>query len=161
MSHIRQCLIWLVHEGRRNARLRSQSAKATHASRTGDSRTGNCARASGVAGDRGNWRCPKSFSWAGVARCSSSPPAFTLSGVPAGTTRLAFNMIDLNAPSYPHGGGTIAYQGGNQIAAGTFSYKGPCPPENQRHNYRWTVRALDAGGNTLATTSAASPFPPR
>jgi phosphatidylethanolamine-binding protein (PEBP) family uncharacterized protein len=70
-------------------------------------------------------------------------------------------MVDLNVPSYPHGGGTISYQGGNQIAAGSFSYKGPCPPEHQRHNYRWTVKALDAGGKTLATTSAASPFPPR
>jgi Phosphatidylethanolamine-binding protein len=102
-----------------------------------------------------------SFSWTGVARCSSSPPAFTLSDVPPGTSRLAFNMVDLNVPSYPHGGGTISYQGGNQIAAGSFSYKGPCPPEHQRHNYRWTVKALDAGGKTLATTSAASPFPPR
>jgi len=102
-----------------------------------------------------------SFSWTGVARCSSSPPAFTLSDVPPGTSRLAFNMVDLNVPSYPHGGGTISYQGGNQIAAGSFSYKGPCPPEHQRHNYRWTVKALDAGGKTLATTSATSAFPPR
>src|SRR5258706_1472728 len=102
-----------------------------------------------------------SFSWTGVARCSSSPPAFTLSDVPPGTSRLAFNMVDLNVPSYPHGGGTRSYQGGNQIAAGRFSYKGPCSPEHQRHNYRWTVKALDAGGKTLATTSAASPFPPR
>ena len=102
-----------------------------------------------------------SFSWTGVARCSSSPPAFALSDVPPGTSRLAFNMVDLNLPSYPHGGGTISYQGGSQITAGSFSYKGPCPPERQRHNYRWTVKALDAGGKTLATASAASPFPPR
>jgi Phosphatidylethanolamine-binding protein len=101
-----------------------------------------------------------SLSWSGVARCSSSPPAFTLSDVPPSTRRLSFNMVDLNMPSYPHGGGTISYQGGNQIAAGSFSYKGPCPREHQRHNYRWTVRALNAGGKTLATTSAASPFPP-
>jgi phosphatidylethanolamine-binding protein (PEBP) family uncharacterized protein len=101
-----------------------------------------------------------SFSWTGVARCSSNPPAFTLSDVPPGTSRLAFNMIDLNLPSYPHGGGTIPYQGGSQIAAGSFFYKGPCPPEHQRHNYRWTVKALDAGGKTLATASAASSFPP-
>jgi hypothetical protein len=102
-----------------------------------------------------------SFSWTGVARCSSSPPAFTLSDVPPDTSRLAFNMVDLNLPSYPHGGGTISYQGSTQIAAGSFSYKGPCPPERQRHNYRWTVRALDAAGKTLATASAANPFPPR
>jgi phosphatidylethanolamine-binding protein (PEBP) family uncharacterized protein len=101
-----------------------------------------------------------SFSWTGVARCSSSPPAFTLSDVPPGTSRLAFNMVDLNLPSYPHGGGTISYQGSSQIAAGSFSYKGPCPPERRRHNYRWTVKALDAGGKTLATARAASSFPP-
>ena len=34
-------------------------------------------------------------------------------------------------------------------------------PERQRHNYQWIVKALDAGGKTLATASAASPFPPR
>jgi phosphatidylethanolamine-binding protein (PEBP) family uncharacterized protein len=102
-----------------------------------------------------------SFSWTGVARCSSSPPAFTLSDVPPGTRRLTFSMVDLNLPSYRHGGGTISYQGGSQIAAASFSYKGPCPPERQRHNYRWTVKALDAGGKTLATANAASPFPSR
>jgi phosphatidylethanolamine-binding protein (PEBP) family uncharacterized protein len=101
------------------------------------------------------------FSWAGVPRCSSSPPAFTLSDVPAGTSQLAFNMVDLDLPSFRHGGGTISYQGGNQVATGAFSYTGPCPPPGQRHNYRWTVRALDAGGKTLATASAAAPFPPR
>jgi phosphatidylethanolamine-binding protein (PEBP) family uncharacterized protein len=99
------------------------------------------------------------FSWDGVARCTSSPPAFALSGVPAGTSRLAFNMVDLNLPSFPHGGGTISYRG-DQIAAGSFSYQGPCPPGDQRHNYRWTVKALDSAGKTLATASTARPFPP-
>jgi hypothetical protein len=42
-----------------------------------------------------------SFSWTGVARCSSNAPTFTLSDVPPGTSRLSFNMIDLNLPSYP------------------------------------------------------------
>jgi phosphatidylethanolamine-binding protein (PEBP) family uncharacterized protein len=101
------------------------------------------------------------FSWAGVPRCTSSPPAFTLSDVPAGTSQLAFNMVDLDLPSFRHGGGTISYQGGNQVAAAAFSYTGPCPPPGQRHSYRWTVRALDAAGKTLATASAAAPFPPR
>jgi phosphatidylethanolamine-binding protein (PEBP) family uncharacterized protein len=102
-----------------------------------------------------------SFSWTGVSRCTSSPPAFTLSNVPPGTSRLAFNMVDLNLPSFPHGGGTVSYQGGDQVAAGSFSYQGPCPPQGQQHNYRWTVKALDASGKTLATTSATGRFPPR
>jgi hypothetical protein len=101
------------------------------------------------------------FSWGGVARCNSSPPAFTLAGVPPGTSRLAFNMVDLNLPSFPHGGGTVSYQGDNAVAAGSFSYQGPCPPAGQQHNYRWTVRALDSTGRTLATASATGRFPPR
>lgn len=100
------------------------------------------------------------FSWSGVAACSSRSPAFTLSGVPAGTKRLAFRMVDLNLPSYPHGGSTIDYQGG-KVAAGAVSYTGPCPPAGQQHNYSWTVQAMDAAGKTLATATAARPFPPR
>jgi phosphatidylethanolamine-binding protein (PEBP) family uncharacterized protein len=101
------------------------------------------------------------FSWAGVAGCASKPPAFRLSDVPSGTSQLAFNMVDLDLPSFPHGGGTIDYHGGDKLAAGSFTYQGPCPPKGQRHNYRWTVKALDAAGKTLATTSAAKQFPPR
>jgi phosphatidylethanolamine-binding protein (PEBP) family uncharacterized protein len=101
------------------------------------------------------------FSWTGIARCTSKPPAFSLSDVPEGTRRLAFNMVDLNLPSFPHGGGTIDYQGSDRVAAGSFAYQGPCPPKGQRHNYRWTVKALDAEGKTVATTSAEKPFPPR
>src|ERR1700730_8366908 len=54
-----------------------------------------------------------------------------------------------SSPAYP------------QIAVAPTACRGPCPPEHQRLNYRWTVKALDAGGKTLATTSATSPFPPR
>ena len=98
-----------------------------------------------------------SFSWAGVPHCSHHSPAFTLSGVPAGTARLAFRLIDLDFPPFPHGGGTIPYQGG-QVPAGSFAYIGPCPPPGQQHRYNWIVQALDAGGRTLATASAMRPF---
>lgn len=71
------------------------------------------------------------FSWEGSAPCfdPKSPP-FTVSGVPAGTKRLTFAMRDLDAPSFPHGGGTIAFTGQTQtqVSRGAFSYKGPCPP---------------------------------
>jgi phosphatidylethanolamine-binding protein (PEBP) family uncharacterized protein len=101
-----------------------------------------------------------SFSWSGITACGSSPPAFTLSGVPRGTSQLAFNMVDLNVPSYQHGGGSVAYQGNNRIGGGSFSYNGPCPPSGQ-HTYRWTVKALDASGKVLASAAASRPFPPR
>src|SRR6516165_8454977 len=77
------------------------------------------------------------FSWAGVAGCTSKPPAFTLSDVPNGTSRLAFNMDDLNLPSFPHGGAMIEYKAGDQLAVGTFPYQGPSPQKVQRQNYRW------------------------
>jgi phosphatidylethanolamine-binding protein (PEBP) family uncharacterized protein len=100
------------------------------------------------------------FSWSGMKACGASPPAFMLAEVPDGTARLAFNMVDLNVPSFRHGGGTVAYQGSGEIPAGSFSYRGPCPPSGQ-HRYQWTVRALDAGGKALATATATKPFPPR
>lgn len=101
------------------------------------------------------------FSWDGTAACfdPKSPP-FTLSGVPAGTKRLKFVMKDLDAPSYPHGGGTVAFTGQAQVSRGAFSYKGPCPPSGQ-HTYQWTVEAQDEAGKTLATAMVAKKFPPR
>jgi phosphatidylethanolamine-binding protein (PEBP) family uncharacterized protein len=100
-------------------------------------------------------------SWEGTAACfdPKSPP-FTLSGVPPGTKRLTFVMKDLDAPSFPHGGGTVAFTGQNQVTRGAFSYKGPCPPSGQ-HTYQWTVEAQDAGGKTLATATVTKKFPPR
>ncbi len=99
-----------------------------------------------------------SFSWAGIASCGSSPPAFTLSGVPSGTKQLAFNMIDLSYNNYNHGGGTIAYQG-NKVPAGSFSYTGPCPRPGP-NMYQVTVQALDGAGKVLATAVTTRPFPP-
>jgi phosphatidylethanolamine-binding protein (PEBP) family uncharacterized protein len=101
------------------------------------------------------------FSWTGYAACSSRSPAFAVSEVPTGTARLAFKMIDKQVPTYPHGGGTIAYTGGSEIPAGAFSYKGPCPPSGQQHTYEWTVQALDQNGKVLASTRAEAKFPPQ
>lgn len=99
-----------------------------------------------------------SFSWAGTVRCSGTPPAFRLSAVPAGTTRLVFKMIDRDKPDYPHGGGTVTYAGTGNIPAGSFSYTGPCPPQGAVHTYEWTVQATDDRGQILATAHAAQPF---
>ena len=100
------------------------------------------------------------FTWEGTASCfdPKSPP-FSLNGVPAGTKVLRFAMKDLDAPSFPHGGGSVPYSGQNRIERGAFAYKGPCPPEGQ-HSYQWTVEAQDGAGKTLATATATKRFPP-
>ncbi len=100
------------------------------------------------------------FTWEGTAPCfdPKSPP-FTLSGVPAGTKALRFAMKDLDAPNFPHGGGTVPYRGQSRIERGAFAYKGPCPPSGQ-HRYQWMVEAQDGGGKTLATATAMKKFPP-
>jgi len=101
------------------------------------------------------------FTWQGTASCfdPKSPP-FSLSGVPAGTKRLHFAMKDLDAPGYPHGGGTVAFTGQAEVSRGAFAYQGPCPPSGQ-HTYQWTVEAQDDAGRTLASATIAKKFPPR
>jgi phosphatidylethanolamine-binding protein (PEBP) family uncharacterized protein len=99
------------------------------------------------------------FTWEGTAKCfdPKSPP-FSVSDVPAGTKVLRFAMKDLDAPSFPHGGGSVPCSGQSRIERGAFGYKGPCPP--QQHSYQWTVEAQDGTGKTLATATATKKFPP-
>lgn len=99
------------------------------------------------------------FSWSGIPDCSNTSPAFSLNDVPAGTAKLRFQMIDLDKPSFKHGGSTIKYSG-TTIARGAVSYIGPCPPPGEKHRYRWSVEALDAGDKVLGTTSVVATFPP-
>lgn len=99
------------------------------------------------------------FSWVGIPACVAISPAFELGGVPAGTKRLSFSMTDLNVPSFHHGGSTISYEG-DAVKRGAIRYTGPCPPRRERHNYRWTVQALDSAGKVLGTGNAESMFPP-
>lgn len=99
-----------------------------------------------------------SFSWGPTKQCfdGKSPP-MQVTGVPKGTKKLRFAMVDLNAPSYPHGGGTVVWAGKGAIPYGAFRYKGPCPPS--RHTYQFTVEALDAAGKVLAKARAKRAFP--
>jgi phosphatidylethanolamine-binding protein (PEBP) family uncharacterized protein len=99
------------------------------------------------------------FSWAGIPACSSISPAFELGGVPAETVNLSFTMTDLNMPTFHHGGSTVAYSG-NVVSRGAITYTGPCPPQGERHDYRWTVQALDASGKILGKGTAVKLFPP-
>lgn len=99
------------------------------------------------------------FSWTNIPACSAISPAFELGGVPAETKSLKFTMTDLNMPTFHHGGSTVAFTG-NVVSRGAINYTGPCPPQGQRHNYRWTVQALDASGKVLGTGTAVQIFPP-
>src|SRR5262245_61986399 len=87
--------------------------------------------------------------WDGITACSGRPisspsPAFSVTGVPAGTVELEFRMVDLDAPRFEHGGGKVRYTNQPRIAPGAFQFIGPCPP--QTHRYEWTVTARDSGG---------------
>jgi len=99
-----------------------------------------------------------SFDWGPTKECfdKKSPP-MRVSAVPAGTAKLRFKMIDLNAPDYPHGGGTVTYSGNGNLPYGAFRYTGPCPPSP--HVYQFTVEALDSSGKILAKATAKKRFP--
>ncbi len=94
------------------------------------------------------------FTW-----CSGSP-VFTLKDVPKGTAKIQLRMRDLQAPSFRHGGGEVAYTGKATIPCGALDsgYVGPSPPSGS-HTYVWTIRALGPDGKTLAETSAQRRFP--
>jgi hypothetical protein len=96
-----------------------------------------------------------SFRWCGAS------PEFQLRDVPKETATLDFHMQDLMVPSYPHGGGSVPYRGEASVPCGSLSgsYRGPSPPPPQIHTYRWTVKALDASGKTLATATSERKFP--
>lgn len=95
-----------------------------------------------------------SFRW-----CSGSPD-FSLSAVPKGTTKLRFNMVDQQAPSFQHGGGTVAYSGQKGVPCGALgNFVGPSPPPPQVHTYEFTIEALDASGSVIGTAKARRKFP--
>ncbi|WP_370676477.1 phospholipid-binding protein [Pleomorphomonas sp. PLEO] len=108
-----------------------------------------------------------SFTWGATPACDSGRPSvvaspeFHLANVPPGTRVIVFEMIDLNAPDFHHGGGTVSYAGDGLVQAGAFRYLGPCPPAGP-HRYMWTATARDRGttfGRTLDTASATRSFP--
>ena len=108
-----------------------------------------------------------SFRWGATPACDGGRPAvvdspeFALANVPPGTRVIAFEMMDLNAPDFRHGGGTVPYAGEDLVPAGAFRYLGPCPPAGP-HRYMWTAKARDRGttfGRTLGEATATRSFP--
>lgn len=106
------------------------------------------------------------FTWGDIPNCTTGRPGivpnppFVLSGVPAGTNRLVFEMVDLDVPSYNHGGGRLNVQISGPSATippGQFQYRSPCPPGGT-HTYQWTVRAQN-GSTVLAEATATRRYP--
>lgn len=99
------------------------------------------------------------FAWGSTPACGGTgSPEFVVGNVPAETKWLSFQMTDLDAPAFNHGGGVVAYAGTDKIPEGAFSYTGPCPPS--RHTYQWTVTALSADkGTVLGRGKTTKSFP--
>ena len=102
-----------------------------------------------------------SFEWNGNAGSLSSPnPEIFVKNVPPGTAFMDVRMRDLNNP-YDHGGGIVKYDGSGVIPAGSLSkYRGPQPPANAVHTYKFFVKALGEDKSTvLGEASAARRYP--
>lgn len=99
-----------------------------------------------------------SFKWGQTKKCfdSKSPP-ITVRSVPEGTKKLRFKMVDLNKPTFNHGGGTVTWKGNGNLPYGAFRYKGPCPPSP--HTYEISVKALGSGNKVLGSAKARQRFP--
>jgi phosphatidylethanolamine-binding protein (PEBP) family uncharacterized protein len=105
-----------------------------------------------------------SFQWGDIRLCTSGNPnrvknpVFVLKEVPTGTAKIRFKLVDLDVPSYNHGGGVVAWDGQETIETGEFRYKSPCPP-NGAHTYQWTAIAINAAGESLAVAKAKRQYP--
>jgi phosphatidylethanolamine-binding protein (PEBP) family uncharacterized protein len=83
------------------------------------------------------------FEWTKTSACSSISPAIQVGNIPHETKYLEVKMVDLDMPTYDHGGGEVAYDGSDSISEGSLkSYTGPCPPPGVEHTYEITVKAL-------------------
>jgi Phosphatidylethanolamine-binding protein len=117
-------------------------------------RSAVCAAAFLVIGTANASAFSMNFRW-----CGSGSPVFSLGDVPKGTTTLKFHMVDLNVPSYNHGGGTVAYHGQSTVACGALtSYSPPSPPSGS-HSYQITVTAFGPGNANLGSTTFTRKFP--
>jgi len=104
------------------------------------------------------------FEWGNIPLCNTGypnvvpNPVFSLSNVPQGTKTIEFTLTDKDAPSYDHGGGSVAYTGKNTLQPGAFEYESPCPPGG-KHTYEWSAAAEDANGKTLGKAKAKKKYP--
>ena len=86
-------------------------------------------------------------------------PEITLGNMPAGAVQIEVSMFDLDN-RYPHGGGSIDYNGSNTIAVGPLkNYEGPSPIYGAPR-YEISVKALDSKGDVVAFGKKMKRFPP-
>ncbi|WP_143273878.1 phospholipid-binding protein [Bradyrhizobium canariense] len=95
-----------------------------------------------------------SFRW-----CGLGSPVFALSGVPKGTATLQFHMIELQVPSYNHGGGMVTYKGQSAVACGALNNYSPPSPPSGSHSYQITVTAFGPNKSNLGSASFTREFP--
>jgi phosphatidylethanolamine-binding protein (PEBP) family uncharacterized protein len=91
--------------------------------------------------------------------CGLGSPVFSLSGVPTGTATLQFHMVDLQVPSYNHGGGTVPYKGQSTVPCGALTDYSPPSPPSGSHSYQITVTALGRRSSNLGSASFTREFP--
>jgi phosphatidylethanolamine-binding protein (PEBP) family uncharacterized protein len=115
-----------------------------------------CAAAFLVVSSAGASAFSLSFRW-----CGSGSPVFSLSEVPKGTTTLQFHMVDLDVPSFNHGGGNVAYKGQSSVPCGALTNYSPPSPPSGSHSYQITVMAIGSGNSNLGTATFTRKFPER
>jgi phosphatidylethanolamine-binding protein (PEBP) family uncharacterized protein len=101
--------------------------------------------------------------WAVTSGCSGQSPALSVLAVPKGTAKLDIKMVDLDLPTFKHGGGTVEFTGKTKFEPGELfgmfsTYQGPCPPVGTTHRYEWSVDALDATGKVLQSGKTTIPY---
>lgn len=101
------------------------------------------------------------FHWTEKSGCAFLSPPMVFSGVPESAGFLRLTMVDLDKPSYSHGGGVVPYvKGMKGLSEGVLSaYEGPCPPTGA-HKYKITIEALNKDQSlVLARGSEIKNFP--
>lgn len=84
-----------------------------------------------------------SVSWTAKSGCSKISPPLVIKNLPADAKVIEVRMVDLNMPSFNHGGGDFQFAGSDVVAEGALKYfNGPCPPS--QHSYKFTVKALNS-----------------
>lgn len=107
------------------------------------------------------------FRWLISHHCVNTSPAIRVKNIPAGTTHLSVQMLDLDSKNPLHGGGggeltePSGFPSEYTIASGALAqYKGPCPDNftSLGHEYQISVTAMNGEKQKLAQGSHKAPF---